>query len=98
MKSHRKICIKFINSNTIKIQEKQHQEKTEKEIQQTAKENKCEICDTVSTLLCSKCKNSHYCSKKCQTKDWKNHKEECKKINDSAHIYQDIDQKMKDER
>jgi hypothetical protein len=27
--------------------------------------------------LCSKCESQHYCSKECQTSDWKRHKKEC---------------------
>ena len=39
----------------------------------------CEVCDQVSTKVCSKCKNQHYCSRDCQRADWKQHKKVCGK-------------------
>ncbi|KAL0489784.1 ankyrin repeat and MYND domain-containing protein [Acrasis kona] len=40
----------------------------------------CCCCGTQSHLKrCSICKHTFYCSRICQTKDWKNHKKNCKK-------------------
>ncbi|KIJ65882.1 hypothetical protein HYDPIDRAFT_87876 [Hydnomerulius pinastri MD-312] len=39
---------------------------------------KCRVCDEEDGLLvCSRCKSVAYCSKECQTRDWKSHKKEC---------------------
>ncbi|KAF9432020.1 hypothetical protein BGZ76_011400 [Entomortierella beljakovae] len=37
----------------------------------------CVVCKTPSTTRCSQCKLSHYCSAKCQRKDWPTHKIAC---------------------
>ena len=41
----------------------------------------CNCCGKVEThnklKACAKCKVAHYCSKECQTQDWKKHKKEC---------------------
>lgn len=31
-------------------------------------------------MVCSRCKKAAYCGKECQTKDWKTHKADCKKL------------------
>lgn len=43
----------------------------------------CFVCNIIPNTpkRCSRCKNVIYCSEKCQTKDWKRHKTDCK-IND----------------
>ena len=38
-----------------------------------------EDCKKDGTLRCSRCKKFNYCSKECQTSDWKKHKKQCKK-------------------
>lgn len=38
----------------------------------------CTFCNLASRFRCGKCKDSRYCSKECQSKDWKNHKNNCK--------------------
>eukprot|EP01084_Bolivina_argentea_P149312 260842_1 len=38
----------------------------------------CLVCRTPTSILCSGCKRVYYCNVKCQTKDWKRHKKECK--------------------
>ncbi len=46
------------------------------------KNHTCSLCETVSSLklsLCSRCRKVYYCSKKCQGKDWKEHKKTCRK-------------------
>lgn len=37
----------------------------------------CEVCGKKSTSTCGKCKLTRYCSKECQRKDWKKHKNLC---------------------
>ena len=37
----------------------------------------CESCGAAAGLRCSNCKSSYYCSKSCQEKGWKSHKEVC---------------------
>ena len=38
----------------------------------------CAVCKTSINLnLCSNCKTTYYCSKKCQHQDWHRHKLEC---------------------
>lgn len=41
---------------------------------------KCTTCGAPATNKCSGCKTIHYCGKECQTKDWPNHKINCKDI------------------
>lgn len=38
---------------------------------------KIEGCMKEARFLCGQCKTAEYCGKKCQAKDWKNHKESC---------------------
>ncbi len=38
----------------------------------------CNFCDNIDNLkCCSQCKNTYYCDKICQKKDWNNHKKNC---------------------
>ncbi|KAF9317761.1 hypothetical protein BG003_000369 [Podila horticola] len=37
----------------------------------------CVVCKTPSITRCSRCKINHYCSEKCQRKDWPSHKLAC---------------------
>ncbi|GBC07966.1 hypothetical protein RclHR1_07820001 [Rhizophagus clarus] len=41
--------------------------------------NICNVCQKSSTLKCSRCHQTFYCSKDCQKKDWKSHKKSCGK-------------------
>jgi len=45
--------------------------------------NQCQHCKITEIdnpiKICTRCKNSFYCSRECQVKDWKNHKKVCKK-------------------
>ncbi|KAF9245657.1 hypothetical protein BU15DRAFT_70728 [Melanogaster broomeanus] len=52
---------------------------TSKEIFGKAKTGRCEVCMTVDTTMkrCAQCKSAWYCSKACQTKGWKTHKDKC---------------------
>lgn len=38
---------------------------------------KCAACGETATQRCSKCKSEWYCSRECQIKKWKGHKEMC---------------------
>jgi len=41
----------------------------------------CPVCKIIQKNMkkCSRCRNTYYCSRECQTKDWKEHKKVCKK-------------------
>lgn len=50
---------------------------------------KCAGCGDLATQRCSKCKEEWYCSRECQLKQWKQHKQMCQvtaelKANDSV--------------
>ena len=57
-------------------------ESNEESKEETKEENICsnKNCSNKGTLMCSRCKKKHYCSSKCQTLDWSNHRTECKKV------------------
>lgn len=40
-------------------------------------EKTCDVCGEAAKLRCGECKGVRYCSKECQKKDWKNHKQRC---------------------
>ena len=41
----------------------------------------CVICAQIADKMCSNCKQTFYCSLKCQAKDWrKNHRKQCEKL------------------
>ncbi len=43
----------------------------------------CRMCETTGvSLLCSRCKVLHYCSKECQVRHWPAHKKFCKQESD----------------
>jgi TPR repeat protein len=39
----------------------------------------CSVCANPSSLRCSRCLGAQYCDVTCQRKDWKSHKEACKR-------------------
>ena len=39
----------------------------------------CCVCGKPSSLRCSRCLGAQYCDVSCQRKDWKSHKESCKR-------------------
>jgi hypothetical protein len=41
-------------------------------------EENCKVCGAKGSKKCGKCMAAIYCSRDCQTKDWKKHKNECK--------------------
>jgi len=56
--------------------------------------SECSFCQTIAVYpdkhqTCSRCRNAWYCSKDCQLKDWKSHKEACKESekNDPDRMY-----------
>lgn len=53
--------------------------------------DKCSICDKETTKRCSRCKAVYYCSTECQSKDWHNHNEMCKRFK----YVQDVKKLMK---
>ena len=40
----------------------------------------CIVCLKTRAKRCKQCKGEYYCSKECQAKDWKHHKQICKKV------------------
>lgn len=48
--------------------------------EQFMEDPKCASCGEPATQRCSKCKSVWYCSRECQLKDWKAHKEMCKML------------------
>ena len=40
----------------------------------------CVVCGQTGNKICSQCKKRQYCGEYCQSKDWKTHKDVCKKI------------------
>lgn len=45
---------------------------------------KCEECGALATQRCSKCKMAWYCSRDCQLRQWKKHKQICSMFQDAA--------------
>lgn len=45
--------------------------------EQFMEDPKCAECGEVASQRCSKCKSEWYCSRECQIKRWKQHKEMC---------------------
>mmetsp|Transcript_30835 Transcript_30835/g.74554 ORF Transcript_30835/g.74554 Transcript_30835/m.74554 type:complete len:430 (-) Transcript_30835:211-1500(-) len=53
----------------------------------------CMYCKVVETdgakhMQCSRCKVTFYCSKECQTSDWKRHKKECKALKLNKEVFE----------
>lgn len=48
--------------------------------EQFLEDPKCAACGEPATQRCSKCKSEWYCSRECQLKSWKAHKEVCKML------------------
>ena len=46
------------------------------------KSKKCKICCKKASSCCSGCRYAYYCSRNCQVKNWKEHKEICEEIKD----------------
>ena len=40
----------------------------------------CQVCGQETSTYCTSCKSTFYCSQDCQKKDWKVHKQTCKKM------------------
>lgn len=47
----------------------------------------CQVCHLSASLRCSKCSNTHYCSRDCQVKDWPVHKKVCSRIKRKKDLY-----------
>lgn len=43
--------------------------------------NTCSVCAKLGLFKCAACNDKLYCSKECQTQDWKVHKKKCAKFN-----------------
>jgi len=43
-------------------------------------EGKCKRCAETAQLICKKCKETYYCSNKCQISDWPTHKARCGQV------------------
>merc|ERR1712226_920952 len=48
--------------------------------EQFLEDPKCAGCGEPATQRCSKCKSEWYCSRECQLKQWKSHKDVCKML------------------
>ena len=45
----------------------------------------CNVCDSETNLKrCARCKKVAYCSRNCQKKDWKTHREKCSIVSSSS--------------
>ncbi|TDL26562.1 hypothetical protein BD410DRAFT_763795 [Rickenella mellea] len=44
----------------------------------------CVICGTTTKTECSRCHSVRYCSRECQSSDWKDHKPRCKSVTDGT--------------
>ena len=42
-----------------------------------ASKGKCKVCFKESTKKCSRCRRVSYCSRECQSRDWRQHKKDC---------------------
>jgi hypothetical protein len=55
-------------------------------------DEKCKVCGAPTTKICNKCKVAKYCSRDCQTQDWKaGHRNECKRPEEIAKEARDSD-------
>ena len=68
--------------------------------EQFLEDPKCAECGEAAQQRCSKCKNEWYCSRECQLKRWKQHKDICKVLTkmreDEAVRDEEIKQLQKD--
>lgn len=46
-------------------------------------ESSCSVCGKQASNRCSKCKKTWYCSRECQASGWKNHKKNCRTVDES---------------
>ncbi|KIO16686.1 hypothetical protein M407DRAFT_33662, partial [Tulasnella calospora MUT 4182] len=49
-----------------------------------AKNNVCAVCTNEAKQRCSQCLSVYYCSRECQTNDWKEHKRSCRTLDGAA--------------
>ena len=55
-----------------------HQRNNNLKLENTLNKIECSFCKLITkTKRCSQCKVNRYCSIRCQTGDWNNHKGEC---------------------
>jgi len=67
-----------------KVSDEVKQEKAKSSIENMVKDQqKCVICDVISTMKCGGCMKVFYCSKDHQKLDWKTHKNLCETVKKS---------------
>ena len=87
---HMETCQGFIkrhgdnnnNDDNIKVDKSDTNDNNNDSSKNKLNGKRCNYCNKIDGKLktCTRCKQAFYCSKKCQKKDWKNHKKVCKKI------------------
>ena len=56
-----------------------------------SKADSCQVCfKQCETLTCSACKAAWYCSRSCQRKDWKSHRQQCRAVQKENRTKSDV--------
>ena len=56
-------------------------------LESLCREKICVVCGNPATDICGGCRGIVYCSRECQNKDWKSHKEHCVKKHKGISMY-----------